>query len=295
MQEVAIIGAGELGGAVAHLLARRDLVRSIRLIDEAGRVAAGKALDILQAAPVEGFATELSGSNDVSMAAAAGVVILADPYDRAASGEWQGDAGLLLLKRLAQTASGAVIVGAGASLRELIARGVRELRFDRARLFGSAPEALAGGARALVALAVNGSPRDVALSVLGLPPTHTVIPWQDATFAGLALTRLVDEPSRRRLSARVEALWPPGPFALAAAAVTVVEAMAGRSRRITSCFVAPDSSAPGSSVHTRTAALPVRLGPGGIVDVIVPTLSAGERVALENAMAISGLDNRVIG
>jgi hypothetical protein len=50
--------------------------------------------------------------------------------------------------------------------------------------------------------------------------------------------------------------------------------------------VAPDRSAPGSSVHTRTAALPVRLGSGGIVDVIVPTLSVVEKVALENAMAL---------
>jgi malate dehydrogenase len=286
MREVAIIGAGELGGAIAHLLARHDLVRVVRLIDESGRVAAGKALDIAQAAPVEGFATQLSGCNDVSMAAGAAVVILADRYDRAAPGEWQGDEGLLLLKRLAQTAGGAVIVGAGASHRELVARGVRELRFDRARLFGSAPEALAGGVRALVALAVDGSPRDVALSVLGVPPAHTVIPWGDATLAGFALTRLVGEPSRRRLSARVEALWPPGPYALAAAAVTVVEAMAGRSRRIASCFVAPDGLSTGSGVHTRTAALPVRLASTGIVDVIVPTLSAGEKVALENAMAL---------
>jgi malate dehydrogenase len=286
MHEVAIIGAGELGGAIAHLLARRDLVRSVRLIDETGRVAAGKALDISQAAPVEGFATQLSGSTDVSMAAGAAIVILADRYDRAAPGEWQGDEGLLLLKRLAQTSGGAVIVGAGASQRELVARGVRELRFDRARLFGSAPEALASGARALVALAVNGSPRDVALSVLGVPPTHTVIPWEDATFAGFAVTRLVDEPSRRRLSARVEALWPPGPYALAAAAVTVIEAMSGRSRRIASCFVAPDASSPGSGVHRRTAALPVRLGSTGIVDVLDPTLSVVEKVALDNAMML---------
>src|SRR5262245_3871780 len=48
MQEVAIVGAGELGGAVAHVLARRDAVRSIVLADESGRVAAGKALDIAQ-------------------------------------------------------------------------------------------------------------------------------------------------------------------------------------------------------------------------------------------------------
>jgi malate dehydrogenase len=277
MQDVAIIGAGELGGAVAHVLARRNLVRAIRLIDEKGRVAEGKALDIAQSAPVEGFATQLSGSTDVSTAAGAAVVIIAD---RMGGSEWQGDEGWLLLKRLTQTAAGAVIVCAGASQRELVDRGVRELRFRREYLFGSAPEAFAGAARALVALAVNGSPRDVALSVLGAPPHHVVIPWEEATFGGFAITRLLDEPVRRSLQARIAATWPPGPCALANAATLVIEAMAGRTRRITSCFVAPDTS---SGTRTRTTALPVRLGSSGIVEVIRPALSVVEQIALDNA------------
>ena len=280
MQKVAIIGAGELGGATAHALARSNLVRAITLIDETRGVAAGKALDIAQAAPVEGFATQLSGATDVSMAAGASVVILAD---RIAGGEWQGEEALVLLQRLSQTAAGAVILCAGPAQRELIDLGVRELKFARARLFGSAPESLAAAARALVALAVNGSPRDISLSVLGVPPAHTVIPWADATVAGFALTRLVDEPSRRRLSARVTALWPTAPYALAAAATTVVEAMAGRSRRIASCFVAPDLS---TGARTRTGAMPVRLGPAGIVEVVLPSLSAVEQIALDNALML---------
>jgi malate dehydrogenase len=280
MQSVAIIGAGELGGATAHALARSNLVRSITLIDETRRVAAGKALDIAQAAPVEGFATQLAGATDVSMAAGASVVILAD---RVTGGEWHGEDGLVLLKRLSQTASGAVVLCAGASPRELIERGVHELKFPRARLFGSAPESLAAAARALVALGVNGSPRDVALSVLGVPPAHTVIPWAEATVGGFALTRLMDEPARRRLSARVTALWPPGPYALGAAATLVVEAMAGRSRRAVSCFIAADTDA---VARTRTGAMPVRLGPAGIVEVVLPSLSAVEQVALDNAMQI---------
>jgi malate dehydrogenase len=280
MQHVAIIGAGELGGAMAHALARSNLVRTITLIDDTRRVAAGKALDIAQAAPVEGFATQLAGATDVSMAAGAAIVILAD---RMTGGEWQGEDGLVLLKRLSHTASGAVILCAGPAQRELIDRGVRELKLSRSRLFGSAPESLAAAARALVALAVNGSPRDISLSVLGVPPAHTVIPWADATVAGFALTRLVNEPVRRRLSDRVTALWPTAPYALAAAATTVVEAMAGRSRRIASCFVAPDLTA---GARTRTGAMPVRLGPGGIVEVMLPSLSTVEQVALDNAMQV---------
>ena len=176
-----------------------------------------------------------------------------------------------------------MILCAGPSQRELVDRGVRELHLHRFRLFGSAPESLAGAARALVALAVNGSPRDVALSVLGVPPAHTVIPWADATVAGFALTRLVDEPTRRRLSARVTALWPPGPYALAAAATTVVEAMAGRSRHVASCFIAPDVS---TGTHTRAGAMPVRLGSAGIVEVVLPSLSVVEQIALDNALML---------
>jgi len=280
MQNAAIIGAGELGGATAHALARSNLVRAITLIDDTRRVAAGKALDIAQAAPVEGFATRLAGATDVTMAAGASIVIVAD---RMSGGEWQGEEGLVLLKRLSQAAPDAVILCAGPSQRELIDRGVRELKIARRRLIGSAPESLAAAARALVALAVNGSPRDIALSVLGVPPAHTVIPWADATIAGLALTRIVDEPSRRRLGARVTALWPTAPYALAAAATAVVEAMEGRSRRVASCFVAPDDS---TGARTRTGAMPVRLGPAGIVEIVMPSLNAVEQVALDNAMML---------
>ena len=278
MQHVAIIGAGELGGATAYALARSSLVRSITLIDETRRVAAGKALDITQAAPVEGFATQLTGTTDVSAAAGASVIILAD---RVTGGEWQGEDAVVLLKRLSQTAAGAVILCAGPMQRELVERGGGELKIARTRLFGSAPESLAAAARALVALAVDGSPRDVSLSILGVPPAHTVIPWADATVAGFALTRLLTEPVQRRLRARIAALWPTGPYALAAAATTCVEAMAGRSRRVTSCFVAPDFS---TGAHSRTAALPVRLGPAGIVEIVLPSLSIVEQVALDTAM-----------
>src|SRR4051812_39469492 len=54
---VAIVGGGELGGLLAHVLARRNIAHDICLIDDNGRVAQGKALDIAQAAPVEGSAS----------------------------------------------------------------------------------------------------------------------------------------------------------------------------------------------------------------------------------------------
>ncbi|PYR23187.1 MAG: hypothetical protein DMF98_19000 [Acidobacteria bacterium] len=281
MREVAIIGAGELGGAAAHLLARRNLARTVTLIDDSGRVAAGKALDIAQAAPLEAFSTGLAGTTDLSRASGASVVVVADRFG--ARGEWQGEEALMLLNRLTQFARHAVIVCAGAAHRELIDAGVRELKIPRTRLFGTAPEALAAAARALIALAVDGSPQDVAVSILGVPPAQAVIAWEDATIAGRALTRALGDAVRRRLAARILALWPPGPYALASAAVRAIEIMEGRSRRSATCFAGPDTTA---GLRTRAAALPVRLGPAGIVEFVVPSLNVVERVALDSAMSL---------
>jgi malate dehydrogenase len=262
------------------VLARQDVVRAIRLVDESGTIAAGKALDIAQAAPVNAFATQLIGTTDVASAAGANVIVVAD---RVGAGDSTDDELAQLLKRLAQMAPQAVIVCAAASHRGGLDRAIRELRLNRARVFGSAPEALAAGARAMIALAVNGSPREVSVSVLGVPPGHAVVTWEDATVAGVAATRAIDEPTRRRLNDRIAALWPPGPYALAAAAAAAIDSMSGRSRRTLCCFVGPDTSA---GTRTRTAALPARLGVGGIVEVVSPRLSVVEQVALETAMML---------
>ena len=280
MHDVAILGAGEVGGALAHVLARRDVVRTIRLIDAAGAVAAGKALDIMQASPIDGFATQVTGSTDVTSAAGATIIVLTD---RIGAGEWRGDEGLLMLKQVAQIARQRVVICAGASQRELVERGVRELGFPAEQLFGSAPEALASAVRALVALETNGSVKDIALAVLGVPPAHTVVPWEDATIAGLSAIKLLDEPTRRRLAAKIAPLWPPGPYGLATAAAEVIAGVTGYSRRMLSCFVAPRDA---GGRRTRAAALPVRLGPGGVEKVDVPPLSANARVALDNAMLL---------
>jgi malate dehydrogenase len=277
MIDVAILGAGELGGSLAHVLARREIVRSIQLIDPAGQVAAGKALDIMQTGPVEGFSTRVAGTTDITRAAAADLVVVADQVKPQAADD------LLILRQISQIASRALVLCAGPEGRTLVERGVRELGYRRERLIGSAPEALAASVRALVALQTNGSVRDVALAVLGVPPLHTVVNWDDATIGGFAATRVLDEPTLRRLSSQVALLWPPGPHVLAHAAVETIAAVCGVSRRAISCFTAPDDSA---GRRTRAVALPVRLGPMGITSVDQPTLSGAARVALDNAMLL---------
>jgi malate dehydrogenase len=288
MRDVAIVGAGDLGGAIAFAVARRGGADRIRLVDAAGQIAAGKALDIMQAAPIERFAARVTGNTDPIAAAGAAIIVIADRAahespGKSARAESRVDEGLEQLQLLMRLSPGAVVICAGAGQREVVERGVRELGLPRHRLFGSAPEAMAASIRALVALEANGSPADVAVTVLGVPPARLVVPWDDATIGGLAATRVLDEPARRRVAARVERLWPPGPQALAAAAAAAIESLAGRSRRRLVAFVGPDDS---SGRRTRAAAMPVRLGPAGIEEVIVPTLTVRDRVALDTAVQL---------
>src|SRR5262249_47918298 len=154
--------------------------------------------------------------------------------------------------------------------RRLVELAVRDLHIDRHRILGTAPEALASAVRSLVALEIDGSSSDVSLSLLGVPPAHVVVPWEEATVGGLAFMRVLDEPRRRRRAARVATPWPPGHQTLAAAAVQAAECVAGRSLRILSCFVGPDDS---GGMRTRAAAVPVRLSRDGIAAIVVPSLN----------------------
>jgi malate dehydrogenase len=280
MHQVAIIGAGELGGLLAHALARRSVASDVFLIDDNGRAAQGKALDLAQAAPVEGFASRITGTSDKAVAAGAAIIAVADPFG---APPLAGEPALMLVKRLRQLAPRALVVCADASHRELIERGVRELRVERTRLIGSAPEALVAGVRALVAVETGSSARDVSLNAIGIPPEHIVVPWEDATIGGFGVTRMLSEPQRRRLDSRIAALWPPGPYALAAAAAKAIDVVLRRSDQLVTCFVAPDDTA---GMRMRTAALPVRLGGTGVVDVVLPAMSGRERVQLDNAMLL---------
>ena len=94
MSHIAIIGAGPIGGALAHKLAARSRVGEIRLIDSSGRVAKGKALDILQSGPVEGFSTRVTGDDSLHAAAGADVIVICD--SAAGDGEYSGDAALAM-------------------------------------------------------------------------------------------------------------------------------------------------------------------------------------------------------
>ena len=233
---IAIAGCGALGGALAHKLAGRDRVAEIRLIDPEGRIAQGKALDILQSSPVERFSTRITSADAWTAAAGADVVVLAD--DGVSGKEHAGESGLMLVRQLVSVSGAAPIVFAGAGQRELIGRASSELRVPPL----SSAWKCAACARVRGAGACGGPPGhsgvDVALRIVGVPPNAAVVAWEEAAASGLPLSSQLPAHQIAMLNSKIRSLWPPGPYALASAASRVVEGLLGRSRRRFSCFVA---------------------------------------------------------
>lgn len=283
MNTVAIVGAGDLGGATAQAVASRGRVGRVVIIDAAANAAAGKALDILQSGAVAGFGTALAATDDLTSVSAADVCVIADRFGRTGSespeSEWQGEDGLAMVDRLVPYLSSAPIVFAGAQQTELMLRTSRETRVRGARLIGSAADAFASALRAIVALEARCSPKDVLLAVLGPPPF--VVPWSEASIAGYSLDRVLTQVQIARLEARAPRLWPPGPYTLGVAAARAAEAVvtAARERLSALTLLAGEFG-----IRNRIGALPVLLDRHGIADVRVPALNTRERVLLETSL-----------
>ena len=79
--KIALIGAGNIGGTLAHLIGLKEL-GDIVLFDVFGGVAAGKALDIMQSGPVDGFDALMAGGSDYAAIKGADVVIVTAGFPR---------------------------------------------------------------------------------------------------------------------------------------------------------------------------------------------------------------------
>ena len=280
MATVAVFGAGDVGAACAQALASRDRVRRVLLVDGSGNAAAGKALDLRQANAVSGSHTGIDATADETRVIGCTVVVVADRFSSGSS-EWQGEDGLRLVQRLAAS-SDAPIVFAGAAQADLMQASSTELGIASRRLIGSAPEAFVAAVRAIVAVEARCSPSEVCVAVLGTPARFVIL-WSEASIGGYALERAVSQVQLRRIEARTARLWPPGPYALGAAAARVVEALVDAARRSCCVLTVLDGE---FRARERVAAVPALLTPQGVARIRTPLLNTREQVQLDTALKV---------
>jgi len=272
-QTIAVIGAGELGATLARRLAAGEVFRRVLLLDPDVGKAKGKALDILQSGPVEGFDTLVEGG-PLDPIGEVDAVVLADP-PALETGRLPSEAAELLDRVRGPLGRGPLVVAGG---HPAVVEMAVEKGFARDRVIGSAPVAIASALRRELAFVLEGRPRDVAATVMGRPPGRLILPRGTALIGGLPVERLAPAAARTAL-ARVEGRWP-GPAALAAAAVRVLRALASSDPSLLPVMV----SLAGEYGHRgRALAVPARLGHGRLLGVVEIELDPVDRVAFDNA------------
>ena len=278
MSNVAILGAGDLGGAITHALVARGRVRDLGLVDDNGNVAAGKALDLMQSAPIDRVDVRIDSAADPLAAAGAKVIVLADP---AGKGEWQGESGLAIVQRLLRAGSQATFVFAGATQVPLMTTAVRELNLPANRAIATAGSAAVGSVRALVGLELDGAGASVSIVVSGCPP-KSIIAWSSATADGAPIGDRV--PAHRQLAVRqaLATFWPPTPRAIAAPTARVIEALMHGSRQLHQAVTVLDGE---FGRRGGAAMLPLRVAHGRVAARVVPAFSPQELTAVVNAIA----------
>jgi malate/lactate dehydrogenase len=230
---------------------------------------------------VSGFHARLQGTDDVTRVMGAAVCIVADRHGTTA-GEWTGDDGLAMMRRLLPFTGDAPLIFAGPSQDVLMLTTCREEHVARQRFIGSATEAYASAMRSMIALEAGCSPAEVVLAVLGVPPKGLVVPWSEVAIRGFALERVLTPVQLARLEARAARLWPPGPYALGLAAAIAAEAVVITGRRTLNVLTVLDGE---FGVRNRVGALPALLDTRGVSRAQVPSLTTRERVLLDSALA----------
>lgn len=276
MPTVSILGAGPIGASIAHRLAQRGRIRSIRLIDSNATLAAGKALDILQSGPVENFDVRLTASDAELAAVGSPVIVIADD---SADGPWEGERGFALVNRLMRAGTNATLVFTAGSQVWLMEKAYAELGISAARMVGTAATAVVGAVRALAGLELGVA--SVELTVAGRPPA-LVVGWSAATTDGTLLTDRVPAHRLLAISQAVPKLWPPAPYAIGSATAPIVEALLVGARRLLPALTIVDGDL---GVRGTAVMLPLELGGCRVRRYVLPTLSPQERTELVRGLS----------
>jgi malate dehydrogenase len=270
MQRVVVWGGGELGATLVRRLAEERLAREVVLVEADEGRARGKALDLLQSGPVEGYDTHVVGAGSLEAAGAAEVVVAAD------APELEGDGLKAVADRLVSVTGNGTLLVAGpdpaALLEHVVGRGLA-----RERAIGTAPVAEAASVRRALADELRLEPSQVALSLIGAPGSW-IVPQGSVVAGGLPVDETAPLAVRRALAEAMRKKR--GPVALAAAAARVVRALQGARDTLldVALVLSGELGRRGSAL-----AVPARIGGGRVRQVVEPPLMPVDRIALDNA------------
>lgn len=292
--KVTVVGAGNVGATAAHWIASKELA-DVVLVDIVEGVPQGKALDLAQAAPIDGFDVKLVGSNGYEETADSDVVIITAGLPRKPGMsrddllKTNSDIVGSVTEQFAKHSPDSFLIIVSNPLDAMAQVAFRRSGFPKNRVMGMAGVLDSARMRCFLAEALDVSVENVTAFVLG-GHGDTMVPLpRYSTCAGIPVTELL---SKEKLDAIIDRTANGGAeivgllktgsafYAPSLGAVEMTESILKDKKKILPCAVFLEGE---YGINDLFVGVPVKLGQNGVEQIIEISLSNDERSALQKS------------
>jgi len=295
MNKVTVIGAGNVGATVANVLAHKDFLKEVVLIDIKGEMAQGKALDSWQQAPIDYYSTKMIGTDNYEFTADSDIVVITAGLPRK-PGMSRDDlistnAGIVnsVTENILKYSKNPILIVVSNPLDVMTYAAYKMSGFSSQRVIGMAGILDTARYRAFLASALDVSPKDIQALLMGGHGDSMVPLPRFTTVSGIPVTELLDEATLNTIIERtkygggelVKLMGTSAWYAPGAAAAQMVEAIVKDEKRIFPCCVNLNGEYGLKDVFV---GVPVKLGKEGVSQIIDLKLTSSEMEML-NASA----------
>ncbi len=300
-KKVTVVGAGNVGATAAQRLAEKELCNVV-LVDIVEGVPQGKALDLMEAAPVEKHDAKLVGTNAYDESAGSDIVIITAGIPRkpgmsrddliATNMKIMKD----VVKNVVEKSPNAILIIVSNPLDAMCHVALETSGFPKERVIGMAGVLDSARFRTFIAMELNVSVENTHAFVLG-GHGDTMVPLpRYSTVAGIPITELmpqdrIDELVKRTATggAEIVSLLKTGSayYAPASSAVEMAESILKDKKKVLPCAAYLEGE---YGIDKLFIGVPVKLGSKGIEQIVEIKLTAEEDAALKkSADAVQGL------
>jgi malate dehydrogenase len=292
-RKITVVGAGNVGATAAQEIARRDYA-DVVLVDIVEGLPQGKALDMNEAGPVLGYEPRLVGTNGYEETAGSDLIVITSGVARR-PGMSRDDLvttnqGIVasVTKQAVAASPNAIIIVVTNPLDAMCHVAKDASGFPKARVVGMAGILDTARFRTFIAWETGASPREISALVLGGHGDQMVPVVSATTVGGVPLTKLV---SQERIDAIVQRTRDGGGeivnllktsawYAPGAAIAQMVDAIMLDQKRVLPCTAYLEGE---YGIHGLYMGVPVKLGAGGVEQIIELDLTDWERAELQKS------------
>lgn len=294
MSKVTVVGAGNVGATCANVLAHKDLVKEVVLLDIQGDMARGKALDTFQQAPIDYYSTFVKGTDDYQDTAGSDIVVITAGVPRK-PGMSRDDLIAtnakivdMVTKSIMEHSSNPIIIVVSNPLDVMTYAAHSASGLSSSRVFGMAGILDTARYRAFLSMELQVSPKDIQAMLLG-GHGDTMVPLpRYTTVAGIPVTEMIDEERLEAIVNRtktgggelVKLMGTSAWYAPGAAAAQMVEAIVKDENRIFPCCVKLEGQYGMKDIYL---GVPVKLGQNGIEQLLELKLNDAEMNLLKTS------------